>query len=85
MKCPHCLDSYHPQFNEYDMGRDKEEAWRLVWQTCPNCKKFIIHLAQLYPNKTVKSSFLVYPKTYSRSPLSSDVPEKFAKIIQRLV
>lgn len=80
MKCPHCLNSYHPQINHFDIGRDKDENWRLFWQTCPSCRKFIIHLAHLYPDgTTTKNSFLVYPKAISRSPVPNDVPDKFAE------
>ncbi len=79
MKCPHCLNSYHPQLNIHNIGKDKDEYWRLFWQQCPSCGKFIIHLAHLYPVGSVKSSFLVYPKAISRSPLSRDVPKKFAQ------
>lgn len=78
MKCPHCLDSFHPQLSEYDFGRDKDEEWRLIWQTCPNCRKFIIRFGHLNTRMQVKNSFLVYPKAISRTPLSSDIPNDFA-------
>lgn len=80
MKCPHCLKSYHPQEQTYDIGEDINEWWNLKWQTCPSCKKFIIHL--LHKNTTtgnIKKSFLVYPKSISRTPLSQDIPENFAQ------
>ena len=79
MKCPHCLNAYHPQSNTHNIGRDSDELWSFIWQQCPSCKKFIIHLSHLYPNGNVKNSFLVYPKAISRSPLSADVPENFAQ------
>jgi len=80
MKCPHCLDSFHPQLKEYDFGGDINEQWRLIWQACPKCKKFIIKLGHLrVASNTVKWSFLVYPKAISRTPLSQDVPDNFAQ------
>lgn len=79
MKCPHCLDSYHPQSNSHFVGEDSDERWSFLWQQCPGCGKFIIHLAHLYPNGKIKDTFLVYPKAISRSPLSSHVPDKFAQ------
>ncbi len=79
MKCPHCLNSYHPQQNRHNIGSDTDTNWGFIWQKCPSCNKFIIHLAHLHPNNNIKNTFLVYPKAISRSPLSSDVPEKFAQ------
>lgn len=79
MKCPHCLKSYHPQVQAHPLGEDCDEIWQLFWQNCPSCGKFIIHLSHLYPGGDVKKSFLVYPRAMSRSPLSADVPEKFAQ------
>ncbi len=78
MKCPHCLDSYHPQVKEFPLGDDKDENWMFFTQICPNCKRFIMHLATLYPGGSIKTSFLVYPKAMSRTPLSHDVPVEFA-------
>lgn len=77
MKCPHCLDSYHPQTQLFDLGRDEDSNWKLVTQICPNCKKFIMHLVASYSSGMTKS-FLVYPKAISRVPISPDVPDKFA-------
>jgi len=79
LKCPHCLTSYHPQISFHPLGEDKDHLWSVIWQKCSNCEKFIIHLAHLYPNGNIETKFLIYPKIGSRTPLSSDVPEEFAK------
>lgn len=79
MKCPHCLDSYHPQIQEHKLGNDKDYIWTLDWQECPSCRKFIIYLKTNFVFGTFNSRFLVYPKAISRTPLTSDVPEEFAK------
>ncbi len=44
MKCPHCLKSYHPQVSLHNLGEDKDRFWRIYWQKCPSCDKFIIEL-----------------------------------------
>ena len=79
MKCPHCLNSYHPQILEHVLGADKDGTWRLGWQKCPSCGRFIVHLERYNSSGGRLSTFLVYPKAISRTPLSSDVPEAFAK------
>lgn len=79
MKCPHCLNSYHPQVQQYKLGDDKDYIWFLNWQKCPSCGKFIIDLNTYLFSGEFKSRFLVYPKAISRTPLPSDVPEEFAK------
>lgn len=81
MKCPHCLNSYHPQLMSYELGQDQDYFWRLFLQTCPSCNKHIMEL-KAYMNRdsrVIVSSFLVYPKAISRAPLSTDVPDEFAK------
>lgn len=79
MKCPHCLDSYHPQEEFHTLGDDINGYWRVHWQTCPKCGKFIIQLFSRSKLGHIERRFLVYPKAASRSPLSSDVPGEFAK------
>lgn len=80
MKCPHCLNSYHPQTNEYSLGTDEEFLCKVFWQQCPSCKRFIIILGK-YTKRTGAfiESFFVYPKAISRAPISKDVPDNFAQ------
>jgi hypothetical protein len=81
MKCPHCLNAYHPQVKVYDLGEDKDHFWRIYWQKCPSCDKYIIELRNSLNKDFIlfQKSFLVYPKAISRVPLSTDVPDEFAK------
>lgn len=80
MKCPHCLKSYHPQFQEATLGKDDDFNWIVFWQRCPSCKKFVIALNRIsLINNSDEGSFLAYPKTFSRTPLSPDVPDPFAQ------
>ena len=50
------------------------------WQACPACEKYIIGLRR-YLSGSIQSlldSFMVYPKTISRVPISTDVIGGFA-------
>ena len=80
MKCPHCLESHHPQKSIHRLGSDITSSWIVEWQTCPACGKYIISLDEYNAAWTVeKRAFFVYPKTISRTPLSTDVPDVFAQ------
>lgn len=64
------------------MGQDKDYNWSVEYETCPNCLKYIISLKQLIIVQHAwkeKNKLLVYPKGISRAPLSTVVPEIFAK------
>ncbi len=81
MKCPHCLTSYHPQFKYHNLESDKYFFWKVYWQQCPSCLRYVIELERS-PDKNFGysvESFLVYPKTISRAPLSNEIPDDFAK------
>ena len=80
MKCPHCLDSYHPQSQKQDLGNDDEDKWIISWQACPNCEKYIIILhRRSHDGVHDKGDFFAYPKGFSRRPLSDGVPDPFAQ------
>lgn len=81
MKCPHCLDSFHSNLQSKGIDFDKEYYWSVKWEKCPACNKNIIYLCQHNPQSPVQilKSFLVYPKTISRQPLSELIPNTFAQ------
>ncbi len=79
MKCPHCLNSYHPQIQEFNLGGDKVAQWSFELQKCPSCQNFIIHLKSQNRGLGLVNNHLVYPKTVSRTPLSPDVPKEFGE------
>jgi len=82
MKCPHCLDSFHSDEAAVSLGHDKDFLWQAVKEICPSCKKIIVSLrcyAEVGPTWAVRNNFMVYPKGISRTPLSNDVPDKFAQ------
>lgn len=88
MKCPHCLTSIFDESGKESrlLGEDCQFIWHATKRVCPECKKFIISLEQYDPSygsirgEVLKiGEFLCYPKTMSREPLSSDVPDFFAE------
>jgi hypothetical protein len=79
MKCPHCLNSYHPQVSGVQLGSDEDHSYIVNHQICPSCKKIIIELR--IHNRgfgSFISSSLVYPKSVSRAPLSKHVQDEYA-------
>lgn len=82
MKCPHCLVSFHSDPTGVDLAQDTDGAWVISKEICPSCKKLVLFLLSGYNGPVsfvTKKRYLVYPKGISRSPLSRDVPEKFAQ------
>jgi hypothetical protein len=77
MKCPHCLIEFHDAYRQVEIGSDIEGKFMFVVRTCPSCNKFVIHLAKNHGNRNVNSR-LVYPESYSRSPLPPEVPKKYS-------
>jgi len=78
MKCPHCLDSYHPQVQTLSLGNDKKYDWFVIFQNCPNCNKKIVELKTEGATKGLNKRFFAYPRAISRTPISPDVPDKYA-------
>ena len=74
MKCPHCLDSFHPiKINTLDLGLDAVGRWSVKVVLCPACNMNIVYLLI-----QGGSEIMVLPKGVSRSPLPQEVPEKYA-------
>lgn len=70
MKCPHCLTSFHEDFETNFLISDTDGSWRTVHAICPECRKVIIYL------RKDNSLFLVYPKGISRKPLPLEVTDE---------
>ncbi len=88
MKCPHCLIAFHDNREDVALGEDSTSRWTLHRRTCPACGKFVFSLYDEYQRQRLshdknyyhkQREFLCYPKAPSRSPLSPDVPEEYAK------
>ncbi len=81
MKCPHCLESYHPQTTFHCLEGDAEWWWNVIWQQCPSCSKYVIELEQrdqIDPT-ILHRIMLVYPKAAARTPPPQDVPPVYAQ------
>ncbi len=81
MKCPHCLENFFEEWEEKEIGNDKEGRWEIKYCKCPSCGELIIKLENLYwgaLGDPFRREYLVRPKAISRAPLPSEVPKKFA-------
>ena len=86
MKCPHCLVDFFEENRPINLGEDATSCWVLNQRTCPTCMKFILSLNERYGRYRAGDrnhyrntrEFLCYPRSFSRTPLSTDVPEEFA-------
>ncbi len=92
MKCPHCTNMIHTNFDEIYLDTDIDGAWSLFKYICPSCKKYLFYFQMgRRGNKSnggftkagviepIKKEFMAYPQFYSRTPLSSFVPERYAE------
>src|ERR1022692_3063335 len=79
MKCPHCLVSFHEQFNDASLRQDQDYFWSVSHTVCPACKKLVVYLVKFHPGGTHMGAFMVYPRGISRTPLPSDVPGQYAQ------
>jgi hypothetical protein len=78
MKCPHCLESFHEQLQHADIGIINDKTWYAQYQACPACKRSIILLGFVSSKDRTYSIRLVEPKSISRGPIPTEVPEVFA-------
>lgn len=72
MKCPHCLENFHEDWELLGVTRDADGEWH-VWETkCPSCDRVVMQLAGPHGES------LIRPKAPARAPLPPEVPELFA-------
>ena len=79
MKCPHCLENFHPSLQTREVIQDEDGVWEVQSAMCPNCKKATIFLStkktlQHDPHRQIQ----IWPKEINRSPLPPEVTEPFA-------
>lgn len=87
MKCPHCSIEIHPSPTTFQIGRDDELNWAALTQSCPACKRYIIHLLRATSvgagpgahAQGVKLRIMGYPRGSSRPNPPTEVPEGFAQ------
>jgi hypothetical protein len=89
MKCPHCLENFHDRRVGIYIGPDVEGEWLVVMQSCPACKKLVLHLRNandgFQPQTRIvqnwapaRSEVLIRPKGSSRPPCAAEVPPSLA-------
>ncbi len=81
MKCPHCLENFHENWTVLRPTgiSDRDAFWTVQYTECPACKRNTFQLLQNPKSTSIVNKIMVHPKSFSRSPLSDDVPEKFAE------
>lgn len=87
MKCPHCLESFHPEFAFTQLSdtrgawvADREGYWRVRTTLCPACSRIVVVLQVTHPSNhtLVLKEHQVWPKGVARAPLPPEIPERFA-------
>jgi hypothetical protein len=87
MKCPHCLTSFHDNLQKIEIGADRYSAFHIYLRSCPECNRFIISLNEDFDKISVggggvsyrkNRQSLCYPRAINRSPIPTEIPEKFA-------
>ena len=74
MKCPHCLDSFHEEWEEkYLVDGTGDGEWRERHCECPTCEKTIIQLKNRKLN--LNSWYQVIPKAMARTSLPPEVDD----------
>lgn len=79
MKCPHCLENFFDEWGEYEVEKDADAYWKIMYCNCPSCKKIVIKLVKKNFNSIYwEFSQLIRPKSISRISLSPDIPKNFS-------
>ena len=74
MKCPHCITSFHSNSESTNLGEDPEGYWRVVYEVCPACHRYIVYLRNSRTGYQDRF-FLVRPKGVSRSSLPAELDD----------
>lgn len=85
MKCPHCLDSFYPDWEHNVLTDDEYGYWHVQYCTCPSCRKIIVNLVTATQRHgttstitSMKASHMVWPKATARAPVRQEVPSDFS-------
>ena len=86
MKCPYCLDSFHPSFkNAYIESHPAN--WELKEAICPSCHQQILFLDEFEilvgpaggrARRSMGEDRMIRPQHTARSPLSPDVLKEYS-------
>lgn len=84
MKCPHCLENFHDNQQNFYIVKDCDGYWGIAKQKCPSCDRLVLKLIEgsIYNNtnqfKTIYAEVLIRPKGSLRPPCPSQVPQEIA-------
>ena len=85
MKCPHCLENFHPDFSGgyfFDKSgswlSDKDGQWSYVHTVCPACNCAAIFIKSETDRGAKRNQIRIWPKGIARAPLPKEVPEALA-------
>ena len=85
MKCPHCTVDFHDNERVRYVDADQDGQWGIGIRRCSACGRLVLRLisgtwdGHKQTITKIVSSYLIRPKASSRSPLSPDVPQEYAK------
>lgn len=75
MKCPHCLENLHEEYELNTLGSDSEMRWKEAHCTCASCHRMVVHLIGQQNGVTVFDK-LVYPNSVARIPIPKEVDDQ---------
>lgn len=78
MKCPHCLQNFHHDWQFLALPDDADGRWFSDHTKCPACGRLVVDLRAVDKSGRCVERRTVRPAAPSRTPLSADVPEVFA-------
>lgn len=83
MKCPHCGDSFTPQWSEQELGGDPDTrgSWILHWTKCPSCDRLVARMIDFWfegHQSRVSQGHLVHP-AIPTPVIPDEVQEPFAQ------
>ena len=88
MKCPHCLEHFHSEWKYTNLSNDVDGMWGVGVTECAACRRSVIAFGKMTQETredkyrwvmNASNRTLVRPKSYSRVPLSKEIPNEFSK------
>ena len=80
MKCPHCQQGIHSNFQGFGTFGNAREEWIGLFQVCPECTKAIVqlHTKTNHPNGGYSvADLVVYPIGVTSRPVPPEVPDPY--------
>lgn len=79
MKCPHCNDTIHANWSDWNFfGDDADGRWFTRQGSCPACRRFLIMYKMGEASGDHVVEWMAYPRSSGRAPVAAAVPNEFA-------